>query len=284
MAKKVFVPALVIVYLLWMQQSFAQTEQFKFKHLSTNEGLSHPEISSIFKDSRGFIWIGTGFGLNRFDGYTVKSFFHNPHDTTSLIADGISRLYEAPEGFLVVQTSRGLNLYNSEKENFDRRPEPFLAKYGASLQLLNIVRDSDSSFWFVEPNKLIRYHPHEKKLIEAKHIESDSSSISKDNISDFTIDQRGNHWLVHSNGIAEKIEIVKGMARVVQRVFALYHFNKSINTNYKIICDSDGDLWFCTPWLNQGVFHYDLLHKKLHQFTTNSPTMQLTANVVSALE
>ncbi|HTJ52495.1 MAG TPA: two-component regulator propeller domain-containing protein [Cyclobacteriaceae bacterium] len=281
MAKKVFVPALVVGCLLWMQQSFAQTEQFKFKHLSTNEGLSHPEISSIFKDSRGFIWIGTGFGLNQFDGYKVKSFFHNPHDTTSLIADGISRLYEAPEGFLVVQTSRGLNLYNSEKENFVRRPEPFLAKYGASLQLLNIVRDPDSSFWFVEPDKLIRYH--DKKLIDIKHIEGDSSSIIKDNISDFAVNQKGDRWIVHSNGIAEKIEIVKGIARVVQRVFVLYHFNKSINTYYKIICDSDGDLWFCTPWLNQGVFQYNLLHKKLRQFTTNSPTMQLSANVISAL-
>src|SRR5687768_3176897 len=87
LTKKVVV--LVIVCLLAMQQSFAQTEQFKFRHLNITEGLSHPEIRSIFKDSRGFIWVNTGFALNRFDGFTVKSFFHDPRDTTSLIVDNI---------------------------------------------------------------------------------------------------------------------------------------------------------------------------------------------------
>jgi signal transduction histidine kinase/ligand-binding sensor domain-containing protein/DNA-binding response OmpR family regulator len=281
MAKKVFV--LVIACLLGTQQSFAQTEQVKFKHLNVNEGLSHPEIKSIFKDSRGFIWVNTSFALNRFDGFTVKTFYHDPRDTTSLIADNISRLFEAPDGLLVVQTSAGLNLYNPKNEKFDRRLEPFHSKYGTSAQLANIIRDPDSAFWFVEPDKLIRYHPHGQKIINIKHIEGDSSSIIKNNITDFTIDRNGNHWVVHANGIAENIQIVRGRARVVQRVSALYDFNKSRDMNYKIICDRDGDLWLYTPWSNQGVFFYRFQENKLQQISTNTLPLQLNTNAVSTL-
>jgi signal transduction histidine kinase/ligand-binding sensor domain-containing protein/DNA-binding response OmpR family regulator len=281
MAKKVFV--LVIACLLGMQQSFAQIGQFKFKHLNVNEGLSHPEIKSIFKDSRGFIWVNTSFALNRFDGFTVKTFYHDPLDTTSLIADNIVRLFEAPDGLLVVLTSAGLNLYNSKNEKFDRRLEPFHSKYGTSPQLANIVRDPDSSFWFVEPDKLIRYYPKGQKIITIKHIEGDSSSIIENNISDFAIDKNGNHWVVHSNGIAENIQIVMGKPRVVQRVSALYDFNKSSDMNYKIVCDKDGDLWLYAPWSNQGAFFYSFHKNKLQQISTNTLPWRLNTNAITTL-
>ena len=64
-------------------------------------------------------------------------------------------MFEAPEGLIVVQTAAGLNLYNPEKENFDRRPEPFLAKYEVSVELTDIIRDRDGGFWFVQPDKLM---------------------------------------------------------------------------------------------------------------------------------
>src|SRR5687767_6929465 len=153
MAKYVLGIAILMICIFEMQSAIAQPEQFKFKHINISNGLTHPEVRTIYKDSRGFIWVGTRLGLNRFDGFTVKTFFHDPRDTTSLMADGIYRVFEAPDGLLVVQTSAGLNLYNSEKENFDRQLEPFFLKYGTSRQVSNVVRDADGSFWFVEPDK-----------------------------------------------------------------------------------------------------------------------------------
>jgi signal transduction histidine kinase/ligand-binding sensor domain-containing protein/DNA-binding response OmpR family regulator len=261
----------------------AQPEQFKFKHLDLNNGLSHTDIRGIIKDSRGFIWVGTSFGLNRFDGYTVKSFYHDPRDTTSLAADQIFGLFEGPEGLLVIQTSAGWNLYNPVKENFNRRIEPFFAKYGISLQLKNIIRDRDGAFWFVEPSKLIRYHPNESHSITIKNIEGDSSSIIKDDVSDFALGPHGNRWIVHRSGIAEKIQIEKGRGRVVQRIFALQRFNKSQYTDYKITCDSDGDLWFCAPWMGQGVFYFSLRENRLQHISANTAPLQLNTRNVSTM-
>lgn len=261
----------------------AQTQQIKFKHLGLENGLSFPAVRTILKDSRGFIWMGTGSGLNRFDGYTIRSFFHDPRDSSTLIDDGIFQIFEAPDGTLLVQTSAGFCLYNPETECFDRRVEPFLAKYGASLRLTEIIRAPDGSYWFVEPDKLIRYDPKEEKSITITHVEGDSSSIVKDEISDFAIDRHGNHWVVHRNGIAENIRIANGLPSVVERVSALNAYNESVDSNYYIACDSDGDLWFCAPKLDQGAFFYSLRERKLRHVSTTTYPLQLNTQAVSGI-
>ena len=46
----------------------------KFRHLDTRDGLSNSQINCMFRDSRGFVWLGTPYGLNRYDGYRFKTF------------------------------------------------------------------------------------------------------------------------------------------------------------------------------------------------------------------
>jgi signal transduction histidine kinase/ligand-binding sensor domain-containing protein/DNA-binding response OmpR family regulator len=281
MTNKVLVFSMVMLCTFFVQRKAnAQGEQFRFKQLGIENGLSHPEVRSILKDSRGFIWIATGFGLNRFDGYAVKSFYNDPQDTTSLRDDEVNRLFEAPGGLLVVRTFTGLVLYNSEKENFERQLQPFFSRYGVSERLINIVRGRDGSFWFVEPDKLIRFDS-KQNLFVIKHIKGDSSAIIEDNISDFAIDKDGNQWVVHRNGIIEKIEITNGQVRVVQRVTAIGQVNNGINAEYRITCDSDGDLWLCAPGFHQGIFHYDRQQNTLGQISTESSPVKLNNNSVA---
>jgi signal transduction histidine kinase/ligand-binding sensor domain-containing protein/DNA-binding response OmpR family regulator len=284
MTRKIFLLATAMLCILLVPvEVCAQAAQFRFKQLGIENGLSHPEILSIIKDSRGFIWVGTAFGLNRFDGYKVKTFYHDPRDTTSLPNDKISHLFETPEGLLAVQTAAGLTLYNPEKEIFDAAIEPFLLKYGASRQLMNIVYAPDGSFWFVEPDKLIRYDWKVQSAILMKHIEDDSTTIVSDNISDFAIDQNGNQWVVHRNGIAEKIQIKNGQMRVVQRILALHRLNKAMLADYEIFCDEDGDPWLWAPGWNQGAFYYDVRNDKLRHVNINTLPLQLNTNAVSCM-
>jgi len=242
----------------------AQTEQFKFKRLDLKDGLSHPDIWTIFKDSRGFVWFGTASGLDRFDGYTIKSFLSDPHDTTSIPGDGISRISETPDRRLAIRTTSGLTLYDPETETFQRPLQPFFEKYGASNDLTNIVPDADGSYWFIEPHRLIRYHPTEGRIVIQNS--SGPASLVGAEITDFCIDRNRNHWVVYSNGIAEKIEIANRQGRVVQRISAVYDSYKS-STFYKILSDADGDLWFCTPRLNQGILFYNIRENRLEQIS-----------------
>src|SRR3569833_2989358 len=49
-----------------------------FRRISTSDGLSQTRVAQIIQDDRGFMWVGTQYGLNRFDGYEFKVYVHDP--------------------------------------------------------------------------------------------------------------------------------------------------------------------------------------------------------------
>src|SRR5260370_36124320 len=65
----------------------------RFKRLSTTEGLSQVKVGQILQDDQGFMWFGTQYGLNRFDGYNFKVFVHDPRDPNSLSGVYVSALF-----------------------------------------------------------------------------------------------------------------------------------------------------------------------------------------------
>ncbi len=91
----------------------------KFMRYSTQMGLSSNNQRCIIQDKEGFIWIGTGDGLNRFDGRTFKVYRRNPDDSSSLESNIIDCLYIDSKGVLWVGTyAGGLSRYNKDKDNF----------------------------------------------------------------------------------------------------------------------------------------------------------------------
>ena len=47
----------------------------RFRRVDTREGLSNSEVFSILRDSQGYVWFGTNYGLNRYDGYRIRITF-----------------------------------------------------------------------------------------------------------------------------------------------------------------------------------------------------------------
>src|SRR6201995_2693469 len=105
---------LILSFLMLFIMGFlkAQDNQFQFSHLDINNGLSHNDVTCIFKDSRGFMWFGTLSGLNRYDGYKFKVFKHSAGDTSSLNDDYIVGVSEGPGGKLWIESRTGFNIYD----------------------------------------------------------------------------------------------------------------------------------------------------------------------------
>lgn len=264
------------------QLAMAQQASYKFRHLDISKGLSHHEITSIYKDSRGFIWIGTPyFGLNRYDGNTVKLFLHDAHDTTSLISNSVHRVFETPDRKVAVVTSGGFNLYDPEFERFERHPEAFYTKYGTTNEIKNIQHDGNGSYWFVEPNKIIYYSAHKDTTIVFQNAPNDTTTILSDPISESSIDPLGGLWIVHTNGIAEKIEVHNNQGQVQHRIRNVFLYNQGASLAYRILCDSDGHVWLNAPGLYQGVFLYTPEDGKIQHITTSSSGLRLNTNAIS---
>ncbi len=62
---------------------YPATEKYRFRHLTTDDGLPTNWCWQVMKDSQGFIWITTRAGLCRYDGYKVKVLQYDPADSAS---------------------------------------------------------------------------------------------------------------------------------------------------------------------------------------------------------
>lgn len=101
---------------------------------TVNDGLSQSSVYDILQDAGGFIWFGTGDGLNRFDGYDFVVHKHRFRDSLSLSNSTIRGLAEDPAGNLWVGTDKGLNCLNGFTGKIDRQP----SHWRAELQLIGI--------------------------------------------------------------------------------------------------------------------------------------------------
>jgi signal transduction histidine kinase/ligand-binding sensor domain-containing protein/DNA-binding response OmpR family regulator len=276
-----FAFSLSVFTVLFNLYAFCQQEQYNFRHLDINHGLSDHEISCIYRDRKGFVWVGTNFGLNRCDGYSVRIFLNTPHDSTSLVDNGVKEIFETPDGQIAVLTPGGLALYDPTKEAFQRNLTELYTRYGTSKELKNIIHSSDGAFWFVEPKRIVWYNPESKKSIPFYNIQGDTATIINEVITHCSADGKGNAWIVHANGIAEKLTVKNNTGRVSDRIYSAYNFNRRKQANYKLISDEDGDLWFNVPNFFQGILYYNLNTKKLHQIDQNSSEFKLNTNKVS---
>jgi hypothetical protein len=89
-----------------------------FTRLSTAEGLSQTKVGQILQDGQGFMWFGTQYGLNRYDGYNYKLFVHDPRNPNSLGGVEINALFKDREGALWVGCDQFLNKFNRANETW----------------------------------------------------------------------------------------------------------------------------------------------------------------------
>ena len=98
---------------------YAQENQFYYKHYNAESGLIFDEILYAHIDDDGFIWLATAMGLQCIEGYSIKEFYHNPGNPSSLSDNFITTLYEGDSGKIWIGTARnGLNYYDRKYEKF----------------------------------------------------------------------------------------------------------------------------------------------------------------------
>lgn len=183
----------------------AKDGEYKFTHINTsNSSISYDGISKITQDSRGFIWIGTFKGLNRYDGSRFRVYYK---DELGLESDFIHTILEDREGNIWVGTDNGVSRYIYNKDRF----EPFLqiADNGAKVhnKVTFLYMDSHSKIWMiVNYQGCFCYDPSDGSL---KNFKSSPHPTSPEyNVDEITIsfrrmveDEKGNFWVskYHSN-------------------------------------------------------------------------------------
>ncbi len=274
---------IVIQTLLFHTTLSAQTEELHFRHYTTVDGLSQSSVLCFEQDSRGFLWFGTYYGLNRFDGYEFKIFQADPTDSSSISHSLVGAIHEDHKGTLWVGTDDGLDIYNSNFEIFTHlRHDP---QDNTSLSH-NVVRaifeDSQNRLWVgSRGGGLNLYDPEIGGFKHYFYDPDDASSISHNTISDIIEDPRGCLWIATDGGLNRYDFESKQFTRFTHD--PSNSASVSLNNVYRLFLEDSGALWVGT-WLGglnrfdpeTGIFHhYDL---------SNGNGKDAGANIIRAIE
>lgn len=233
---KILLRILILTYFLiglTNSKAFSQgSNDYIIKQLKVKDGLSQSSIFSILQDRHGYMWFGTGSGLNKYDGYTFKVYLNNPMDSTSISDNGVSSLYEDHEGYIWAGTSGGV------LNRFDRRSETFERYNITSLE---------------ENNESIGDYYYEYPILYSRNSDNSVTSISED--------EHGNIWAGTWGRGIYVLDKKTGS-------FINYYHDKdnpnslSFNRVTRILIDSQKQIWIAT--FGGGLNKYRHLNLNSH--------------------
>lgn len=212
----------------------SHSQDIKFKHYTTADGLSQSSIQCIYQDSIGFIWLGTGDGLNRFDGYEFKIYPPDPLNPNALGNGSINKIMYKNTDELWITTDLGVYIYNRISDSFKQ------FKYLNLFNVRSIITDNDGFTWFGTNKGLYCFNPTDSTLQTFQYLPYSNQSLSNNQIQELFIDSKQNFWV----GTADGLNKYNSSSRTFQRY---YHKPEGSAPNqnlfHTIIEDKLGRLW-----------------------------------------
>lgn len=180
-----------------IDQNFVPGSVVRFERVTIEDGLSQNAGLAIFQDSRGYLWIGTQDGLNRYDGYEFKIFKHDPDDPSSLSHNSIIAMGEDGNGSLWIGTwGGGLNRYDPVTETFIRyQPTPDDPASLSNGTVTAIKGDTNGNLWIATLVGLNRYNPETDNFERFTNDPKNSNSLSSDVVSYIFEDSNRQLWI-----------------------------------------------------------------------------------------
>jgi ligand-binding sensor domain-containing protein len=266
----------------------------RFTRLSTDEGLSQTRVIQIVQDDQGFMWFGSQYGINRYDGYKFKVFKHEPGRTNSLSGVFISSLFKDRSGSLWVGCDEFLDKFDPVTETFTHYRIDTAGAQGETVPVTNISQDHTGMLWLSTLRGLFRFDSSTGQTVRYRHDANNPFSLSSDEVKQTGEDRTGTFWVVTSEGLdafdrdtgkvtlhvplPEHSEMsfyedrsgVFWIAHVTGPGLAVFDRKTNTLTNYsfheghvsdaptgvmRMLEDRDGTLWFAT--LGNGLLRFD---------------------------
>ncbi|MCM1067806.1 MAG: helix-turn-helix domain-containing protein [Muribaculaceae bacterium] len=111
---------LAVLLIIIHAAAAAFATEYLCRKVSLDQGLSHSNVTCLARDGRGFVWIGTRFGLNRYDFDGVVNYYHDRDNESTITDNSVRALYTDAYGGLWVAGENGLAHYDEQTNSFER--------------------------------------------------------------------------------------------------------------------------------------------------------------------
>lgn len=277
---------LILIFLFYSSFLYSQNSQlhnlaetkYRFSHISVADGLSPGSVNCIFKSNSGFIWIGTSSGLNRSDGYNIKTFNPNPNNSGAFQSTEYRNIFEDPLGNIWVETLQGINIFDPLTEKFSSDQLSVLRELNIpEKEVKNIVQDSKGNFWFIHIDAILTKYNPETQQVNSIHLTQENTNSVGAEVSSFTENSEGDFWMIYRNGQLQKLngshlEVIFSSDIMADKFPSELH-------DYQLIVDDQNNLWIHL-YEDYGLFYYEVAQHKLRNFNANTATVSLSSNLI----
>jgi signal transduction histidine kinase/ligand-binding sensor domain-containing protein len=176
---------------------FGEKQNEVFLNFNTgNSMLQHNTVEAITVDHLGYIWVGTDYGLYRFDGYSTQPYLHLDSVPNSLSSNSIKALHVDNDGDLWVGTiGGGLNVLDRENNCFKH----FLTDSSSYLlgnNILSIADDRKGNIWIgTTKNGVAKLNKKSGRISYFNLTNYDPNKHENSNVNVLYTDKEGNVWV-----------------------------------------------------------------------------------------
>ena len=174
-----------------------------FRRISTSDGLSQTRVAQIIQDDRGFMWFGTQYGLNRYDGYEFKVYVHDPQRRNSLAGAWISALFKDRSGVLWIGCNQVLDRFDPRTEVFSHYRIEAAESGGLGGTVVHISQDRAGLLWLATGSGLHSLDPATGSVEHYRHSAQNPDGLSTNDVKWSGTDRAGHLWVGTRNGLDE---------------------------------------------------------------------------------
>jgi signal transduction histidine kinase/ligand-binding sensor domain-containing protein len=211
-------------------------DDIRFSRLSTAQGLSQTRVLQIVQDDQGFMWFGTQYGLDRYDGYEFRVFTHDPAHKNSLSCVYIQSLFKDRSGTLWVGCDYFLDRFEPITETFTHYQIGTEAPGEVASPVNQISQDRAGLLWLATGKGLWRLNPDTGQITHYVHDSSNPFSLSNNEVKYTFEDRSGRFWVIDGDDLEE-------FARNTGRVLFRVRLDKGVRDYPSLYEDHLGILW-----------------------------------------
>ncbi|MFD2164401.1 two-component regulator propeller domain-containing protein [Paradesertivirga mongoliensis] len=254
--------------------ALADQPELKLTNISREHGLSNSTVFCIYQDSYGFIWFGTGDGLNRYDGAQMQVYRNDAKINHTISDNYVKYIYEDSQRNLWVGTTNGLNLFDRKLGRFKRfffNPE---GKSGNDISC--VLEDRKKNLWIGTHGAGLAIL--DKKVGKLRSIAPEyknKAPLSLNHINHLFEDSKQNLWIATNQGIV--------ILDIKQKQLKKLDIQGKSRIDVRTICeDSQGKKWIATE--GNGIFVYSPGTGKFHNYNhQEKQSSSLGSNLVRTL-
>jgi len=261
---------IILILMLAVVVLTQATTAFKVRYITADDGLSRNLVHHIFKDSRGFIWIATAKGLDRYDGYNLLQYSSSQRDT-HLQSDFVYCVEEDNSGNLWIGTENGLYVLNYQTGVISEAAQVIKSDKNYLKQRFHVIRkDENNRMWLGHSQGISMLSTNSEGNYVLEEV------YKSESIADILL-LNGNIFIAENNQV---FRLIKGSGPLYSRLRGDEKLRGLAGTVNVLFHDA-GNMWIGTA---AGLYRYELNTEHLRHYTHNPyDEKSLSSNAVTEI-